>query len=172
MELLFSPGVDESQSGSMKGLAVDREGFDAIKGISEERVTEMGQVDTNLMGPASPWFHFKPGSPREASLHQIIGQGRFPSCGPHNHFLPVEESLSDRLIDFSFIVLDHPPNDGLVGSINLVIFKLKGKEGMGGIIFGDHEKARSVFIKTMNNPGPDRSSHLGKISDVIKQGVD
>jgi len=63
-------------------------------------------------------------------------------------------------------------NNGQVFPQRLLLLEFLSQLGMGLVVFGYHQKARSILVNPVNNPWPQNTIDTRQVLNMIKQGID
>jgi hypothetical protein len=161
---LKSPGV-EQVSGEVTPLAVKR--------VAGDRMTEMLEMDADLVGATGARHAGDEGPSVAGSEEFVVGDGITAGGGAAGrHLLALDGVASDGQINGSLGVPGGSPDDGKIGFLDLTIGELRGEGGMGLVVLGDNDASAGLLIKTMNDAGAMFTGTTGEGSDMVKESVD
>ncbi len=124
----------------------------SVSRVSQNRMAQMDQMDAQLMRP--------PGLRKELEQSGILKSFHHPITSPRlsagavadSHLLALDRMPTDRGINRPFIVPQRSLDHRDIGSANLTRSKLAAQIPVSGILFGDDENSRGIFVQSMNDP--------------------
>ena len=143
----------------------------AIDGVSQQGMTDMGQVHADLVGAsglklageqACDRFAVAPG---KALLDFPMGHG-FPAALPDSHFLPCMGVTVDRRIDRAALPVRYPPDKGKIAAPHwpraAVIGELRRERLMGEVVLGDDHQSGGIFVQPVHDAGAPDAADAGQ----------
>lgn len=143
----------------------------AINLVAEQRMAEMGEVDTDLVGPSGLELAGQQGGdrlavfPGEGFQHLPMGHG-FAAALADGHFLAIMRMPVDRLIDGAAGPVRHAPDKGHVAAPHLagaaMVGELGGERLVGAVVFRDDHQAGGVLVQPVDDAGPLHAADAGE----------
>jgi hypothetical protein len=143
-----------------------------IKRIADHGMTEMMQMDADLVGPSAVQRTFHQAYSTAGLQDAIFRPGRSSTAQIDRHFFALYRMPADRGIDCSAGSFEGPGNEREVDFLDLALGELAGEGLMRRVIFCHRETAAGLFIETMNNPRALLAADAGEAGAVMKQRVD
>src|SRR6516165_4307382 len=157
-----------SAKGRERGSGVVAElaslGFEAaaIDGIAEERMSDRGEVDADLMRapglkPAGDEARHRRAIAAAIAFEDLpMGDRRAPACA-HRHLVAHARMAADWLVDGAARPLRHAPDECQVAAAQrpaaAVVGELAAERAMGAVGLGHHDEAAGVLVEAMHDAG-------------------
>jgi len=153
------PGVQRlagkgGNMGTHRPDASDRSpGTRAVGRIADQRVTEMGEMNPDLVGPTRGEAAFdlrRMGA--ETALHPIAGDRRFASfLSDHRHLFTVCAAAANIAGDLACGHCRHTPDEGGISAIDPACGKIARQRVVGRLGLGDDDKAAGALVEPMHD---------------------
>lgn len=143
----------------------------AIEEVAGDGMSEMLEVDPDLMGATGVQFDFHMGRAAQAFEDAVRGAG--VAAFSHGHALALEAVARNRGVNFAAQSAKLAADDGFVDFLSLARGKLGGEMEVRGVVLGDDEAAAGFLVKTMDNAGPgDAADAAEPPRAMMEQSVD
>lgn len=118
--------------------------------IARNRITECGEVHTNLVSPPGVKFTAHESMPG-SSIGHLVSRSREPAAADDGHSLPIFRVTSDGSFELTGVVLDQSPDDGHIRPAERTVLQLRGECSVAQVVAGDDDEARCAFVEPVNN---------------------
>ena len=143
----------------------------AVGGVADDRMSEAGHVNADLMGAAGFDAHAQERGEGAGGEGFVAGEGG-AAFFRDGHFLAVDGMAADGEIDRAGGFGRGAPHEGEVFLLDGVGGEL-GDEGSDGLfVLGDDEDAGGVFVEAMDDAGAEFAADAGEIGAVVEKSVD
>ena len=142
--------------------------FMSVDRIAQNRVADMGHMNTNLVGASRLQLAAHVGITPVAPDHLPVGHRIAGIAGSDGHLLPVGRMAADGGIHSSGVLPEAAADNGLVGSGHGVILQLGGQHRVGKVVFRHRQKAGGILVDAVDDAGAQLAVDAGK---VITQGM-
>ena len=144
----------------------------AVDPITDNGITEIRQMDTDLVGTSRLDSHFQQGGRTETLPDTPDAYGVSTPPAYRRHLLAIRRMPPHGRLDPPSVGPRIPVNEGQVNLFHLVTFELFRQPPMGRIGFGRHEKARGPFVQAVDNPGAKDAAYSREVPAVVEEGID
>ena len=169
--------MDESDRLCMQCLSLELEWafFWSVDRISQDRMTDGGHVNPDLVCPPGFQLEFTAGIGTETFEHMIMRHSP-PSGRVNGHFLPISLRTGYRSINCSVVIFDISDDNPFIDAIDRMFFDLGSDGIMRFVIFADDEGSRRIPVYSMDDSRSFFSVDSGQgipamIHDGIYQGI-
>ncbi len=147
----------------------------SVKGVADEPMPQMGEMDPYLVGAAGAEtaFEFR-GRAGKRPDHAITGDGRSPLVfGEDRHLFAVRPAASDVADDPAFRRDRNTPYKRPVGAFDPPRGEIARQGLVRGLAFGGEEKPARILVEAVNDPRTRLSAYPGKaLAAMVEEGVD
>jgi hypothetical protein len=158
------PGV-EHLAGIIAGA------FPAVQFVAEDRMTEVMQVDADLVGPAAVQGAFDEADPVAGTQDAVFGFRGAALAAGDAHPLSMDGMTFDRFIDDAGSLAQRAGDERQINLGHGACGELAGEVAVGRVVLRDDEGAAGFFVETVNNPRAFFPPDAGKIAAIGEQRV-
>jgi hypothetical protein len=143
----------------------------AVLSISQNGMTEMLQMDPNLMSASTMQHAFQQGRRHPAAYHLKIGARLTSALTCDRHLRPVNTMPANRGVNAPGIPPQFSGDEREINFLNRAVGKLTRKIEMSGVVFRDEQATTRSFIEPMNDSGSLLSADPREISAMSEKRV-
>ena len=145
-----------------------------INRVADDRMSDGGHMDANLVGPSGFQTAFDQGRAAESFQQAPMSDRALaPPLLDDRDFLAVGRRASERGVDGSAPAFGQARDDRAVTAINAVLGELRGKTLMGRVGFGNHQQPGRILVDAVDNTGPCNAANPRQPPGaVVEEGVD
>ena len=142
----------------------------SIDRISDHRVAEVLEMNTNLVGASCPRLALHQRCSALGCQYSIMGEG-LTSPLYHCHFLAVDGMSANSGLDFPMGHAGRSAHKRKVGLFDIAGCELRGDVAVGDFCLCHNEATRCLFVEAVNDTWSFRASHYGNARAMVQQRV-
>src|SRR5207247_1928769 len=142
----------------------------AVKPITNDRVADETQVDTNLVRAAGLRVDLQEGDRSEGGADAERRAGG-PAVGAHDHLDTRLRVAPDRTLDEAARPPRPSPDERLVDLLDRARLELVGECSVRGVGLGDDQGTRGLLVESVDDSWSFDSADAGEIGAVVQKGV-
>ena len=123
-----------------------------MMGVVEKRMADVLRVDANLMRAASFQTVFVQRDVTETFQNVPVRDGFLAviAVGVDGHFAAVADAAPDIAFNGAVVLVEIAPNQGVVTTVDVMLEKLSGEDGLCGLVFCHQKQSCRVLVDTVN----------------------
>ncbi len=126
----------------------------AVKRVAYNGTAERGKMDANLMRAAGMQIGFDQDEPIEAQTRTPVGASFAAFAAAGSHSRTAAQIARNGQFDLARVSFDFSMKQRDVGFLHEAIAKILDELAMRVVVARDHNRAGSLLVESMHDPGP------------------
>ena len=143
----------------------------AVDVVSDDRMSQMREMNSDLMGAACLDPHLEKGELVVKRVDLELRKGCPRAARPYRYLLAITRIPPQRQRDRAVIGARLTVNEGKIFLLDSPIFELLGECLVALAVFGDHNEPTGIFVEAVHDAWPERIAGFQQ-AEMMKQGVD